>query len=154
VKFPERSESDNDSPVVESSSPDRPAEPVVTHTSPSNSNLTGTWRNVVNANIFYEFDQEGTDVTMEEFTANMFGPVMTATGEGRLQGKTLTLTYVTAFQTGGKSVMTVSEDGLTMSGTYTDLVSGVTLPLSLAREREADPSQSDPSQFDLFNQFQ
>ena len=83
--------------------------------------MTGTWRNVVNPAISYSLDQDGAEITMEEFTLNMFGPVMTASGEGRLQGKTLTLTYVTAFQTGGKSVMTISEDGQTMTGTFTDM---------------------------------
>lgn len=150
VKFSNHSESDNASPVATPPSPHSPTQPIVTHTSPTISDLSGTWRNVVNPGIFYSLDQEGTEVTMEEFTANMFGPVMTANGEGRLQGKTLTLTYVTAFQTRGKSVMTISEDGLTMSGTFTDMSSGVTLPLSLARESEEDPSENDLSQFGLF----
>jgi hypothetical protein len=39
---------------------------------------------VVNPAISYSFDQEGSNVTMEEFTAKIFGPVMTATGEGQL----------------------------------------------------------------------
>jgi hypothetical protein len=63
------------------------------------------------------------------------------------------LTYVTVLQTGGKAVMTISDDGQTMSGAFTDMVSGVTLPLSLAREYDAELPQNDPSQFDLFNQF-
>ena len=108
---------------------------------------------MVNPAISYSFDQEGSDVTMEEFTANIFGPMVTATGEGQLQGKTLTLTYVTILQTGGKAVMTISDDGQTISGAFTDMVSGVTLPLSLARESDAELPLNDPSQFDLFNQF-
>jgi len=66
---------------------------------------------VVNPAISYSFDQEGSDVTMEEFTANIFGPMVPAIGEGQLQGKTLILTYVTVLQTGGKAVMTISDDG-------------------------------------------
>lgn len=87
---------------------------------------------------------------MEEFTANIFGLVMTVTGEGQLQGKTLTLTYVTVLQIGGKAVMTISDDGQTMSGAFMDMVSGVTVLLSLDREYDADLPQNDPSKFDLF----
>ena len=108
---------------------------------------------MVNPAISYSFDQEGSDVTMEEFTANIFGPMVTATGEGQIQGKTLTLTHVTILQTGGKAVMTISDDGQTISGAFTDMVSGVTLPLSLARESDAELPLNDSSQFDLFNQF-
>ena len=153
VKFSDNPTSDDISPVVSSPPHVEPEQPVVASIQPSALDITGTWRNVVNPGIFYALDQEGIKVTMEEFTANMFAPVMTATGEGRLQGKTLTLTYVTAFQTGGKSAMTISEDGQTMSGTFTDLSSGVTLPLSLARENDKDVPQNDPSQFDLFKEF-
>ncbi len=49
--------------------------------------------------------------------------------------------------------MTISDDGQTMSGAFMDMVSGVTVPLSLAREYDADLPQNDSSQFDLFNQF-
>lgn len=154
VKFTENSSLDETSPIASSPPLVEPEPPVVASVQPSALDITGTWRNVVNPGIFYSLDQEGIEVTMEEFTANMFGPVMTASGEGRLRGKTLTLTYVTAFQTGGKSVMTISEDGQTMSGTFTDLSTGVTLPLSLARESDDDEPQNDPSQFDFFKQFQ
>jgi len=41
-----------------------------------------------------------------------------------------------------------------MSGAFTDMVSDVILPLSLAREYDAELPQNDSFQFDLFNQFQ
>jgi len=141
------------SPVTVSPPTHESTDPVVPPIPPSISDLTGTWRNVVNPAITYSLDQDGSEVMMEEFTANMFGPVMTATGEGQLQGKTLTLTYVTALQTGGKAVFTVSDDGQSMNGSFTDMVSGVTLPLTLAREREGDSLPNDLSQYDLFKGF-
>jgi len=154
VKISDHSLSDDEPSVAKSPPPLTPEDSVVTYVPPSVSNFTGTWRNVVNLAISYSFDQEGSDVTMEEFTANIFGPMRTATGEGQLQGKTRTLTYVTILQTGGKAVMTISDDDQTISGAFTDKVSGVTLPLSLARESDAELPLNDPSQFDLFNQFQ
>jgi Trypsin-like peptidase domain len=154
VKFPLPATQDGSSPLATPPFHEKMEEPVVASTPSPVLDLTGTWRNVANPAISYSLDQEGSQVTMEEFTVNMFGPVMTASGEGRLQGKTLTLTYITAFQTGGKSLMTLSEDGQTMSGTFTDLVSGVTLPLSLVRQPDEETSQNEFSQFDLFKQLQ
>ena len=149
VKFSDPSDSEEGLSATDAPPADHAEDAVVASVPSSRLDITGTWRNVVNPTISYSFDQDGSDVTMEEFTANMFGPVMTATGEGSLQGKTLTLTYVTALQTGGRAVLTISEDGQTMSGAFTDMVSGVTLPLSLARERDSDAPQQE---FDLFNQ--
>ena len=133
VKFPKESFTDNASSVT-ASHPSLPQkEPVHTSVSPTTLNLTGTWRNMGNPAITYSFEQEDKVVTMEELTSNIFGSVITATGEGQLRGKTLTLSYITALQTGGKAVMTIGDDGNTMSGMFTDLVTGATLPLSLAR---------------------
>ena len=64
----------------------------------------------------------------------MFGSAVTAQGEGELEGRTVTLSYITTVGTNGKSVLVLSEDGETMSGSFTDLVTGMTMPLSLARE--------------------
>lgn len=71
VKFSDHSFLD-DGPFGAKSPPADNSEDSVVALAPSSvSNFTGTWRNVVNPVISYSFDQEGSDVTMKEFSAKV-----------------------------------------------------------------------------------
>lgn len=85
--------------------------------------VSGTWRNSVNSNLSYVFDQQGTRVTLIEVSHGGNKDTVIAQGTGTLDGNRLTLSLDTV---SGKvhSEMTLSDDGDSMSGRFDNLSSG------------------------------
>ena len=95
--------------------------------------ITGTWNVPGNPTLSYVFEQTGTHVSMQEVTTNVFGTMVTAEGEGQLEGNRVSVFYTTIRLANGRSQAVVSADGNSMVGSYQDLSSGLTLPITLVR---------------------
>jgi hypothetical protein len=90
-------------------------------------NISGTWEG---GGSSYKFYQNGTSLTMEEFTS---GYGQTAIGEGTISGQDVTLTIQTALGSQGTLRVTLSDDGRSMSGTYSDQTFGTETSYTLTR---------------------
>lgn len=101
---------------------DKPEEPIATPPpeSPKGIVIKGTWKNPANPMLSYVFDQQGTTVMVQEINQEQGARSITAQGTGQINGRMVTLSLKTAFGTGGMSVLTLSDDGQSMTGTYTD----------------------------------
>jgi hypothetical protein len=108
--------------------PPRKPDPV-----PPSLDIAGTWRNPANPMLWYVFSQQGTTVTVQEIDQAQSGRRVTAEGTGQLDGRMLTLTLSTIFGTGGMSVLTLSSDGRSLTGTYTDHETKQTRMITLSR---------------------
>ena len=91
-------------------------------------NISGEWEG---GGSSYKFYQNGTSLTMEEFTA-AYG--QTAIGEGTIGGREITLTVQTALGSQGTLKVTLSDDGTEMAGTYSDHTFGTESPYSLTKK--------------------
>jgi len=89
--------------------------------------ISGTWQG---GGSTYTFYQNGTDLTMSETTA---GYGQTAVGEGSIIGRDLVVTVQTALGSQGTLRATLSEDGRTLSGTYSDQTFGTETPYTITR---------------------
>ncbi len=112
--------------------------------------VTGLWSHATNPTLSYAFEQQGDRVTMAEITTTIMGSVVTAQGEGQVIGRTLRIGYITSVGTSGQSVVMVSEDGESMSGTFTDSVSGMSLPIALSRSSRELPGAAAPGAGGMF----
>lgn len=81
---------------------------------------------------------------MKEVTSSVFGSMVTAEGEGQLQGHHLEVFYRTALGTMGQSTATVSHDGQQLRGTFKDFSTMVPIALSLVRTADAPASLALP----------
>ena len=100
----------------------------------SSTDLTGDWANPANAALSYVLTQQGSTVSVQEFNQTPGGPrVRIAEGTGQIEGRMLTLNVVTRFGTAGVSRLTLSDDGRLLSGTYSDVASGVARLVSFSR---------------------
>jgi hypothetical protein len=89
--------------------------------------VSGAWQGGGSSYTFY---QNGTDITMSETTE---GYGQTAVGEGTLVGRDLVLTIRTALGSQGTLRAVLSEDGKTLSGTYSDQTFGSETPYTITR---------------------
>ena len=115
--------------------------------------VTGVWKNPAEPTISYVLTQQGNHVTMTEVTTSILGTVVTAEGEGQLQGNQLELMYRTALGTMGKSTTTLSENGQQLVGAFQDFSNMIPVAISLIRTGES-PSVFSPSGSADFNTIQ
>ncbi len=92
-------------------------------------NLSGEWMS--DEGLTYVFEQSGNQVSFAEY--NPLLNTITASGSGSLQGRILNVTYQTAVGTTGQGRLTLSADGESLSGNYTDHSTGTSLHLTLER---------------------
>jgi len=90
--------------------------------------LNGLWDS--DQGIQYLIEQDGNRIVLQEINP-LLG--ITAEGEGRLNGRRIQLSYVTALGTSGNARLTVEDDADTLSGVFSDLTTGVTLSIELYR---------------------
>ncbi len=115
--------------------------------------VTGVWKNPADPTISYVLTQQDNHVTMTEVTTSILGTVVTAEGEGQLQGNQLELMYRTALGTMGKSTTTLSENGQQLVGAFQDFSNMIPVAISLVRTGES-PSAFLPSGSADFNRIQ
>jgi hypothetical protein len=115
--------------------------------------VTGVWKNPMEPTISYIFEQQGNDVTMIEVTTSILGTIVTAQGEGKLQGNQLEIMYRTALGTMGQTTTSLSEGGQQLIGTYQDFSNMIPVAISLMRTGEYPPAFSPPGSGD-FNSIQ
>ena len=90
--------------------------------------ISGTWQSAVG--LSYIIEQSGGDVTIQEI--NSFG-IVTAEGQGVIEGRDIDISYVTAVGTLGRALLSVSDDGRRITGTFEDLTIGSIAPATLFR---------------------
>ncbi len=90
--------------------------------------LTGTWQSP--EGLSYVIHQEGEDLTIQEVSP-LYG--VTAVGEGTIEGQKVEISYATAVGTMGKADLTLASSGKELTGTFKDLTTGASLPLTLRR---------------------
>jgi hypothetical protein len=115
--------------------------------------VTGVWQNPAAPTISYILTQQGTHVVMTEVTTSLLGTVVTAVGEGQLQGNQLELMYRTMQGTMGQSSTSLSEGGQQLVGTYQDFSNMIPVAISLLRIGDVPPEFS-PSGSADFNSIQ
>ena len=99
-------------------------------------NVTGIWKNPNQPTLSYVLQQTGEQVAMKEVTTSILGTMVTAEGEGQLQGNRLEIFYRTALGTMGQSTTTLSDDGQQLTGTFQDFTNMIPMSLSLVRTGE------------------
>jgi hypothetical protein len=117
--------------------------------------VTGVWKNPAEPTISYVLTQQGNHVTMIEVTTSILGTVVTAEGEGQLQGNQLEMMYRTALGTMGQSSTSLSENGQQLVGTFQDFSNMIPVAISLIRTGESPPAFSSPgsADFDTIQNF-
>jgi hypothetical protein len=107
-------------------------------------NVSGIWKNPSEPTLSYVLQQIGERVVMKEVTSSVLGTMVTAEGEGQLQGNQLEVFYRTALGTMGQSKATLSDDGRHLSGTFQDFSNMIPMVLSLVRTADAPASLPPP----------
>ena len=117
--------------------------------------VTGVWKNPQEPTISYILNQQGNHVTMTEVTTSLLGTVVTAQGEGQLQGNKLEMMYRTAQGTMGQSSTSLSYNGQQLIGSYQDFSNMIPVAISLLRTDESPPDFSFPgsADFDTIQNF-
>ena len=115
--------------------------------------VTGVWKNPAEPTLSYVFNQQGNHVTMTEVTTSFLGTVVTAQGEGQLQGNQLEIMYRTVIGTMGQSTTTLADDGQHLTGTFQDFSNMIPVAISLERTGESPTAFSQPGSSD-FNSIQ
>lgn len=96
----------------------------------TNYNLTGNWSDQ-NMGGSYSIYQNGNAVSFLEYS-NVYGiRTATAEGTGTIQNNTLTINYTTIYYTSGVATFQIQGGGFTLSGSFRDLNSGVTMNMTL-----------------------
>lgn len=106
--------------------------------------VTGVWKNPSEPTLSYVLQQTGEQVMMKEVTTSILGTMITAEGEGQMQGNQLEIFYRTAIGTMGHSTATVSEDGQHLTGTFQDFSNMIPVALSLVRTADVPASLTLP----------
>ena len=91
-------------------------------------NISGGWQG--NGGLSYTVYQNGNALTIREINP-IFG--ITAVGQGVIIQKNIDISYTTAIGTTGRAILKVSDNGLQMIGTFTDMTTGVYMPAYLYR---------------------
>lgn len=91
-------------------------------------NINGSWQGVGGQS--YIIHQSGSAVTIQEIN-----PILgiTAVGQGVIIGQDIDISYTTAIGTVGRARLRISENGQRLTGEFTDLTTGVSMPLVLYR---------------------
>ncbi len=115
--------------------------------------VTGIWKNPNEPTVSYVLQQIGDRVVMREVTTSVLGTMVTAEGEGQLQGNQLAIFYRTVLGTMGQSATTMSDDGRTLTGTFQDFSNMIPMTLSLVRTADSPSSFGLPGN-DAWNAIQ
>lgn len=115
--------------------------------------VTGIWKNPNEPTVSYVLQQIGDRVVMREVTTSVLGTMVTAEGEGQLQGNQLSIFYRTVLGTMGQSATTMSDDGRTLTGTFQDFSNMIPMTLSLVRSADSPASFGLPGS-DAWNAIQ
>ncbi len=115
--------------------------------------VTGVWKNPAEPTVSYVLQQIGDRVVMREVTTSVLGTMITAEGEGQLQGNQLSIFYRTVLGTMGQSAATMSDDGRTLTGTFQDFSNMIPMTLSLVRTADSPASFGLPGN-DAWNAIQ
>lgn len=115
--------------------------------------VTGIWKNPNEPTVSYILQQIGDRVVMREVTASVLGTMVTAEGEGQLQGNQLAIFYRTVLGTMGQSATTMSDDGRTLTGTFQDFSNMIPMTISLVRTADSPASFGLPGN-DAWNAIQ
>lgn len=115
--------------------------------------VTGIWKNPNEPTVSYVLQQMGDRVVMREVTTSVLGTMVTAEGEGQLQGNQLAIFYRTVLGTMGQSATTMSDDGRTLTGTFQDFSNMIPMTLSLVRTADSPSSVGLPGS-DAWNAIQ
>ena len=115
--------------------------------------VTGIWKNPNEPTVSYVLQQIGDRVVMREVTTSVLGTMVTAEGEGQLQGNQLSIFYRTVLGTMGQSATTMSDDGKTLTGTFQDFSNMIPMTLSLVRTADSPASFGLPGN-DAWNAIQ
>lgn len=102
--------------------------------------VSGVWQNPSQPTVSYVLEQVGKRVMMKEMTTSVLGTMVTAEGEGQLQGNQLAMFYRTALGTMGQSTTTLSDDGQHLTGTFQDFSNMIPMALSLVRTADSPSS--------------
>lgn len=103
-------------------------------------NVAGVWKNPNEPTLSYVLQQIGERVVMREVTTSVLGTMVTAEGEGQLQGNKLEIFYRTVLGTMGQTTATMSEDSRHLTGTFQDFSNMIPMALSLVRTEETPAS--------------
>lgn len=111
--------------------------------------ITGTWHIPSNPTLSYIFEQTGEQVVMKVITTTLYGSSVTAEGAGQLIGNLLNIFYATNENTTGRSQAVVSNDGMSMEGSYQDFSNGVIYSIMLNKatpivDIPRNPAQPNP----------
>lgn len=90
--------------------------------------VAGNWQS--EDGLSYVLVQSGGNISFQEMNP-LFGA--TAEGGGVISGNSISLVYQTALGTNGKAVLNYHSEEDVLTGSFTDLVSGATLPIRLSR---------------------
>ncbi|WNM60688.1 trypsin-like peptidase domain-containing protein [Candidatus Nitrospira neomarina] len=115
--------------------------------------VTGIWKNPDEPTLSYVLQQTGDRVVMREVTASVLGTMVTAEGEGQLQGNQLSIFYRTVLGTMGQSTTTLSDDNQHLTGTFQDFSNMIPMTLSLVRSADSPASFGLPGS-DAWNAIQ
>ena len=115
--------------------------------------VAGVWKNPAEPTITYVLTQQGTQVTMREVTTSLLGTMVTAEGEGQLQGNQLEMMYRTALGTMGQSSTSLSANGQQLVGTFQDFSNMIPVAISLVRTGDSPQDFALPGMAD-FNSIQ
>ena len=115
--------------------------------------VTGVWKNPNEPTLTYVMQQTGEQVVMKEVTTSLLGTMITAEGEGQVQGNQLEIFYRTAMGTMGHSTATVSDDGQHLTGTFQDFSNMIPVALSLVRTGDVPAALTLPGN-DAWNKIQ
>lgn len=115
--------------------------------------VAGVWRNPDEPTLTYVMQQTGEHVVMKEVTSSILGTMITAEGEGQIQGNQVEIFYRTAMGTMGHSTATVSDDGQHLTGTFQDFSNMIPVALSLVRTGDVPAALTLPGN-DAWNAIQ
>lgn len=91
-------------------------------------NVAGTWRS--NLGAYYNVMQNGNTIIMAEISP---GYGQTAVGQGTINQRDMNINFVTAVGTNVGSRLTVSDDGLQITGSFVEPTTGISIPIMLFR---------------------
>ena len=109
------------------SAPAMPVSPVPVSPAPAFIDISGSWRGPDGT---YIFQQSGSNVNVQLFDGNR---LLSAQGAGAIVQGVVTIEYVRIDDTGGEIRLQVSANGRQMTGSYRNLVTGETGPMTVVR---------------------
>jgi hypothetical protein len=94
----------------------------------SDFNIGGRWQNPTG--LSYIIQQSGDTVVLQEIHP-VYG--VTAVGQGKIQGQSVEVNYITLVGTSGRADLQISADGKSITGSASDLSTGMNSPMNMYR---------------------